>query len=57
MSGTNYQRAETFSNRDNYGIAFILKEILRAILSTRDVLVGINKKLVMREQLLKLVSC
>lgn len=44
MSGTNYQRAETFSSRDNYGIAFILKEILRAILSTRDVLVGINKK-------------
>lgn len=42
--GQNYQRAETFSNRDNYGIAFILKEILKAILSTRNVLIGINKK-------------
>lgn len=40
----NYQRAETYSNRDNYGLAVILKEILNAIISTRDVLVGINKK-------------
>lgn len=44
MSGTNYQRAETYSNRDNYGLSLILKEILNAILSTRDVLLGISKK-------------
>lgn len=43
MTGTNYQRAETYSNRDNYGLSLILKEILNAILSLRDVLLGINK--------------
>lgn len=44
MNGTNYQRSETYSNRDNYGLSVILKEILKAILSTRDVLLGISKK-------------
>jgi len=39
-----YQRNETYTNRDNYGLSLILKEILNAIMSTKDVLVGINKK-------------